>query len=58
MRSEHKTRAEEYDAFTGWRKFIAYIQRSGVRKKIKQRSHRMDRRRMRQRLMTEDGDML
>ena len=34
----------EDDAFTGWRHYYAYLQRAGVRKKIKKLSHRIDRR--------------
>ena len=48
MRSEHKTTAEELDAVTDWRRVLAHLQRPGVRKSIKQRSHRRDRRRWRQ----------
>ena len=44
MRSEHHTNASEWDAFTGWRKVLCYMQRAGVRKSIKQDSHRIDRR--------------
>jgi len=43
MRSEHKSSASEIDAFTGWRKVLCYMQRAGVRKKIKRDSHRKDR---------------
>ena len=42
MRSEHPTTGDEWDAFTGWRKVL--IWKPGQRKRIKQRSHRMDRR--------------
>lgn len=42
MRSEHKTTADEFDAFTGWRRLI-FWQRGELRK-IKQSSHRRDRR--------------
>lgn len=39
--------SDEQDAFTGWRKVLCYIQRAGVRKSIKARSHRKDRRKAR-----------
>lgn len=55
MRSEHKTTADEWDAFTGWRHLLAYLQRPGARKRIKARLHRIDRRQARQRL-TERSD--
>lgn len=48
VRSEHKHTAEEQDAFTGWRRYYAYLQHAGVRKAIKRRSHRRDRRAARQ----------
>lgn len=35
---------EEQDAYTGWRKRLAYLQRAGVVKKIKRRTHRRERR--------------
>lgn len=44
MRGEHKTTADEHDALTAWRRVIVRMQRAGVRKTIKQRSHRKDRR--------------
>jgi hypothetical protein len=47
MRSEHKTTDDEFDAFTGWRHVLAGMRRAGVRKSIKQRSHRIDRRQQR-----------
>lgn len=47
MRSEHKTTDDEYDAFTGWRHVLAGMRRPGVRKAIKRRSHRTDRRQQR-----------
>lgn len=43
MRSEHKTTGSEWDAFTGWRKVLCYMQRPGVRKSIKRDSHKKDR---------------
>jgi hypothetical protein len=48
MRSEHKTTQDEFDAFTGWRHVLVSMQRAGVRKALKRRSHRQDRRRARQ----------
>ena len=42
MRSEHKTTADEWDAFTKWRHALNWW--AGERKKLKQRSHRRDRR--------------
>lgn len=47
MRSEHRTTADEYDAFTGWRHVVVRMGRAGVRKVIKTRSHRVDRRQAR-----------
>lgn len=49
MRGEHRTTADEYDAFTGWRRVMHW--RPGQRKTIKKRSHRTDRRTAR-RLLT------
>jgi hypothetical protein len=49
MRSEHKTTADEFDAFTAWRHVFAGMRRAGVRKAFKQRSHRIDRRQQRRR---------
>lgn len=43
MRSEHKMSYSEADAFTGWRHVLCYMQRAGVRKKIKRLSHKKDR---------------
>lgn len=40
MRGEHTTTDDEFDAFTGWRHVLAGMRRAGVRKAIKQRSHR------------------
>lgn len=42
MRSEHRHKGDENDAFTGWRKVM--IWKPGQRKRAKQRSHRRDRR--------------
>jgi hypothetical protein len=47
VRSEHKTTDDEFDAFTRWRHVIVRMGRAGVRKQIKQRSHRIERRRAR-----------
>jgi hypothetical protein len=44
MRSQHRTTSDEHDAFTGWRHVIVRMRRAGVRKAIKQKSHRTDRR--------------
>lgn len=44
MRSQHKHSHEENSAFTGWRRVVAWVQRPGVRKKIKRLSHKKDRR--------------
>lgn len=35
---------EEYDAYTGWRHVLCYIQRAGVRKAIKRSTHKRERR--------------
>lgn len=48
MRSEHKTTADEFDAMTASRWAQPWLNRAGVRKSIKQRSHRRDRRQWRQ----------
>lgn len=53
MRSEHKMSADEHDAFTGWRHVLCYVQRAGVRKDAKRRSHRIDRRTWRHRILGE-----
>lgn len=42
MRSEHKTTEDEFDAFSHWRRLTFW--RRGELRKIKQRSHRRDRR--------------
>jgi hypothetical protein len=42
MRSEHKSTEDEYDAFTKWRRLLHW--RRGEIKRIKQSSHRRDRR--------------
>lgn len=55
MRSEHKTTADEHDAFTGWRHVLVSMQRAGVRKALKQRSHRKDRRAARRRIVERDA---
>ncbi|GBE67117.1 hypothetical protein MFM001_35790 [Mycobacterium sp. MFM001] len=49
MRSEHQTTADEWDAFTRARHMLTSIQRAGIRKAIKKRSHRVDRRSLRRR---------
>ncbi|AOQ28897.1 hypothetical protein SEA_WATERFOUL_35 [Mycobacterium phage Waterfoul] len=54
MRGEHAMTWDERDAFTSWRRVLAYVQRAGVRKAVKQRSHRRDRRVMRTTLRTVD----
>lgn len=51
MRSEHRATADEIDMRAGffdpatgqWRYWYKYVQRAGVRKKIKRRSHKIDR---------------
>lgn len=43
MRAEHKMSYDEASAFTGWRRVVAWVQRPGVRKKIKRLSHKKDR---------------
>lgn len=35
---------DEQDAYTGWRKVLCYLQYPGVRKSIKRRTHRRERR--------------
>lgn len=35
---------DEVDAFTGWRHVLAYVQRPGVRKSIKRKANRRERR--------------
>lgn len=44
MRSEHKTTADEWDIASGWYRIMCSYKRSGKKKRIKQRSHRLDRR--------------
>ena len=44
MRAEHKMTGDELDACTPWRHVYCYLQRPGVRKAVKRRSHRIDRR--------------
>lgn len=51
MRSEHRTTADEIDAFSPFRHFLNW--RPGERKAIKARSHRLDRRAARQHLTQE-----
>ncbi|QSN53736.1 hypothetical protein [Mycobacteroides abscessus] len=48
MRSEHQSNGDEWDAFTAARHMLVSMGRAGVRKKLKKRSHRIDRRRQRQ----------
>ncbi|CPV99793.1 hypothetical protein P5V67_01345 [Mycobacteroides abscessus subsp. abscessus] len=48
MRSEHQSNGDEWDAFTAARHMLVSMRRAGVRKKLKKRSHRIDRRRERQ----------
>lgn len=36
--------AEEVDAYTGWKRVMCYIQRSGVVAKIKRTTHKRERR--------------
>ena len=36
--------AEEYDAYTPWRKYYCYLARPGTVKKIKRRTHKRERR--------------
>ncbi len=44
MKGEHRWSADEWDAFGRWgREFLCYVQRAGVRKKIKRLSHKKDR---------------
>lgn len=35
---------EEQDAYTGWRRVLASMQRAGAVKQVKQRTHRRERR--------------
>lgn len=55
MRGEHRMSWDERDVFTRWRHVLCYVQRAGVRKAIKQRSHRRDRRAARQSIRNEVG---
>ena len=34
---------DEYDAYSKWRKYYCYLQRPGVVKKIKRRTHKRER---------------
>ncbi|MDO3100497.1 hypothetical protein P5V86_14335 [Mycobacteroides abscessus subsp. abscessus] len=54
MRSEHKSNGDEWDAFTAARHMLVSMRRAGVRKGLKKRSHRIDRRRQRQRRSESD----
>lgn len=66
MRSEHKSRGDEIDMRAGyWDRaagrfhyWYIYIARPGVRKSIKAASHRMDRRRIRQRVRSRSAEHL
>lgn len=55
MRSEHRMTWLEQDAFTGWRHVLCYVQRPGVRKAAKRRSHQLDRRKNRATLARNKG---
>lgn len=35
---------DEQDAYTGWKKYLCYLQRPGAVKKIKKRTHKRERR--------------
>lgn len=35
--------ADEQDAYSGWRKYLLYLQRPGVVKAIKRRTHKRER---------------
>jgi hypothetical protein len=41
---------DEYDAYTQWRKYLCYLQRAGVVKKIKRRTHKRERREAQQQI--------
>lgn len=45
--------ADEQDAYTVWRRYYCYTQRSGVVRKIKRTTHRRERREARAELRTE-----
>lgn len=47
MRSEHRTTGDEFDLSPKWRRVLCYLSRPGVAKSIKSRSHRIDRRNIR-----------
>lgn len=49
MRSEHPMSGDEYDFFTGWRKVMHKPTVRRLSKRLKQMSHRTDRRNSRQR---------
>lgn len=51
MRSEHKTTADEWDAFTKWRTVLFW--QPGERKRLKRRSHQMDRRKAKREIKLE-----
>lgn len=45
MRGEHRLSADEQDAYCAWcRRYLCCLQRAGVIKATKRRSHRYDRR--------------
>ena len=44
MKGDIPTNWDEHDAFSGWRKVLARMQRAGARKKMKRQYHRRSRR--------------
>ena len=44
MKGDIPTNADEFDAFSSWRKVLASMQRPGARKKMKRQYHRRSRR--------------
>jgi hypothetical protein len=44
MSSRRVISAEEQDAYTRWRDYVAYLRHAGNVKKIKRRTHRRERR--------------
>lgn len=43
--------ADEQDAYTGWRHILCYMQRAGVVKAIKRRTHKRERREAQQEIL-------
>lgn len=49
--------ADEQDAYTGWRKVLKYMERPGVVKKIKRRTHKRERQEGKHEAREQMGDL-